>query len=153
MVWFEKVFLAHCQTYSWNLKNSVSDLYTVSVGLWNTKAPPITVISDNSLRLWLAFSRCEKPERQFNLVPSKEQGFLCPRILCESAFHLLRCLKIPHVRSQSYFRSITFFSSYFITQKKKKRSYFYFFTCDLKYITLLFLNRFAYTMKLKNQML
>ena len=97
-------------------KFSQWSIYWVSVGLWNTKAPPITVISDNSLRLWLAFSRCEKPERQFNLVPSEEQGFLCPRILCESAFHLLRCLKIPHVRSQNYFRSIAFFSSYFITQ-------------------------------------
>ena len=97
-------------------KFSQWSIYWVSVGLWNTKAPPITVISDNSLRLWLAFSRCEKPERQFNLVPSEEQGFLCPRILCESAFHLLRCLKIPHVRAQNYFRSITFFSSYFITQ-------------------------------------
>lgn len=100
-------------------KFSQWSIYWISVGLWNTKAPPITVISDNSLRLWLAFSRCEKPERQFSLVPSEEQGFLCPRILCESASHLLRCLKILHVKSQSYFRSITFFSSNFTTQLKK----------------------------------
>ena len=152
MVWFESFLGTLSNIFLKPEKFSQWSIYWVSVGLWNTKAPPITVISDNSLRLWLAFSRCEKPERQFSLVPSEEQGFLCSRILCESASHLLRCLKILHAKSQSYFRSITFFSSNFTTQLKKK-SYFYFFTCDLKYINLLFFNRFAYTMKFKNQIL
>lgn len=140
MIW--ESFLAHCQTYSWNWKFSQWSIYWVSVKLNSLHWSQLSLITHLDSGIPCIF-KVVKSERQFNLVPSEEQGVSMSQNSLWICFPFTQMFKIPHVRSQNCFRSIAF-SSYFIISVKKswllllylwplKRGKSYYFWTDLAY--------------------